>query len=64
MCRRVTCSSCGRPTFAECGAHVERALAEVPPSERCRCDDKNPAGGDVRGPEKRRSWFSGPVGDA
>ena len=37
MCRRINCPTCGRPTFAGCGAHVEQVLADVPPPERCRC---------------------------
>ena len=37
MCRRVSCTACGKPTFAGCGAHVEQVLAGVPPAERCRC---------------------------
>ena len=28
MCRRVTCSLCGKPSFAGCGAHVEQVLAQ------------------------------------
>ena len=31
------CATCGRPTFAGCGAHVEQVLADVPTTERCRC---------------------------
>lgn len=37
MCRRVTCASCGRPTYSGCGAHIEQVLADVPPAERCQC---------------------------
>lgn len=37
MCRRVTCRTCGRPTWAGCGRHVEQVLADVPASERCAC---------------------------
>lgn len=37
MCRRIKCTTCGRPTYAGCGAHVEQVLADVPPTERCRC---------------------------
>ncbi len=40
MCRRVTCSSCGKPTFAGCGAHVEQVLGDVPAEERCTCREK------------------------
>jgi len=42
MCRRVECKTCGRPTFAGCGAHVESVLGDVPPSERCRCREQPP----------------------
>ena len=42
MCRRVTCSACGKPTYAGCGSHVDRVLAGVPPAERCRCREKSP----------------------
>lgn len=41
MCRRVECSRCGRPTFAGCGMHVEQVLGDVPPAERCRCDERS-----------------------
>jgi len=49
MCRRVTCSRCGKPTFAGCGAHIEQVLGDVPRDKRCHCneaaakkpDDKN-----------------------
>ncbi|PKV92516.1 hypothetical protein ATK30_3325 [Amycolatopsis echigonensis] len=37
MCRRVTCSRCGKATYAGCGQHVEQVLAGVPASRRCAC---------------------------
>lgn len=37
MCRRVQCTTCGKPTFAGCGAHVEQVLRDVPTADRCRC---------------------------
>jgi hypothetical protein len=37
MCRRVQCNSCGKPTFAGCGAHIEQVLGDVPKADRCRC---------------------------
>lgn len=40
MCRRVTCPSCRKPTFAGCGLHVEQVLGDVPPEERCKCNEK------------------------
>ena len=40
MCRRITCSKCGKPTFAGCGAHVEQVLGNVPRDQRCRCREQ------------------------
>lgn len=37
MCRRIECATCGRPSFAGCGAHIEQVLADVPPAQRCQC---------------------------
>jgi hypothetical protein len=37
MCRRKTCRSCGKATWAGCGAHVEQVLAGVPETQRCAC---------------------------
>jgi hypothetical protein len=42
MCRRVTCPTCGRPSFAGCGAHVEQVLGNVPRAQRCRCREERP----------------------
>lgn len=39
MCRRVTCPSCEKPTFAGCGMHVEQVLGDVPRDKRCRCNE-------------------------
>ncbi len=46
MCRRVSCSTCGKPTWAGCGDHVEEALAGVPTTDRCpgHADDPRPEG--------------------
>jgi len=38
MCRRVTCGTCSKPTWAGCGMHIEQALAGVPVDERCKCE--------------------------
>jgi hypothetical protein len=35
MCRRITCSTCGKPSFAGCGLHIESVLGDVAPAERC-----------------------------
>jgi hypothetical protein len=37
MCYQVRCSKCGKPTWAGCGRHVEKALRDVPERERCQC---------------------------
>jgi hypothetical protein len=37
MCQRVTCQTCGKPTYAGCGRHIEVVLADVPPEARCHC---------------------------
>jgi hypothetical protein len=36
MCRRVTCSTCSKPTWAGCGAHIESVLGDVPTADRCQ----------------------------
>lgn len=40
MCSQVRCRSCGKPTWAGCGAHVEMALRNVPRDERCKCREQ------------------------
>jgi hypothetical protein len=35
MCRRVTCTICGKATWAGCGQHVNEVMAAVPRSDRC-----------------------------
>lgn len=37
MCQRVTCKSCGKPTYTGCGRHIEAVLGDVPSAARCRC---------------------------
>lgn len=37
MCRRVTCKSCGKATYAGCGQHVEQVLGGLSAAERCSC---------------------------
>jgi hypothetical protein len=34
----MTCASCGKASWAGCGAHVEQVLGDVPQSDRCQCD--------------------------
>lgn len=40
MCRRVDCSSCNKPTYAGCGAHIEQVLGDVAPKDRCHCREE------------------------
>lgn len=37
MCQRVTCKSCGKPTYTGCGRHIESVLGDVPKAARCQC---------------------------
>ncbi|WBP90786.1 hypothetical protein [Kitasatospora cathayae] len=45
MCRRVACRTCGKPTYAGCGMHVEQVLAGILQSQRCSCPPKERASG-------------------
>lgn len=50
MCRAVTCSTCGKTTWAGCGRHVEQVMAKVPERERCPGhprQERSPAGGRI-----------------
>ena len=38
MCRRTTCPTCKKPSWAGCGAHVEQVLGDVPSEDRCDCE--------------------------
>jgi hypothetical protein len=40
MCVRTTCSTCKKPTYAGCGAHIEEVLGDVPKDKRCQCQAK------------------------
>jgi hypothetical protein len=51
MCRKVTCRTCGKATWAGCGDHVEEALAGVPASQRC-------PGHSDKQPEKGSGFFA------
>jgi hypothetical protein len=63
MCQRVTCSSCGKPTYAGCGRHIEAVLGDVPADERCRCrEKKSDATASGAGPGWFRGWFGGAKG--
>jgi hypothetical protein len=43
MCTRVTCRTCGKPTYSGCGMHVEQVLGDVPRLKRCRCAEEKAA---------------------
>jgi hypothetical protein len=45
VCRRITCSKCGKPGWRGCGAHVEQVLAHVPKDQRCKCDEEGASPG-------------------
>lgn len=64
MCSRVTCSKCGKPTFAGCGMHVESVLGNVPRDQRCKCREEAASDAGGRGKGEARgasgaapSWF-------
>jgi hypothetical protein len=60
MCRRVQCETCGKPTYAGCGMHIEQVLADVPPQERCHCRDaKEDAKPGAKGPSFVRRILGG-----
>jgi hypothetical protein len=62
MCRRVECATCGRPTYAGCGLHIEQVLGDVPPADRCRCRETQPERpGDAAEPGAR-SWLRSLLG--
>jgi hypothetical protein len=59
MCRRVSCPTCGKPTWAGCGAHVEQVLGDVPNDQRCQCRERAAADGAAsRKPREGRSLLS------
>lgn len=43
MCHRVTCRTCGKPSYAGCGMHIEQVLGDVPRDRRCRCREERAA---------------------
>jgi hypothetical protein len=50
MCRAVTCTKCGKTTWAGCGQHVKQVMAGVPASQRCagHASDRAASGGLLR----------------
>jgi len=61
MCRRIDCRTCGRPTFAGCGMHVEQVLGNVPRDQRCRCREERPQSAAAPGTGPR-SWLRALLG--
>lgn len=45
MCHAVRCRSCGKTTWAGCGAHVDQVMRGVPQSQRCSCPPAQKSGG-------------------
>jgi hypothetical protein len=56
MCQRIVCNSCGKPSYAGCGRHIEQVLGDVPVQARCHC--KEGAAQHTPVPPKRASWLS------
>ncbi|GAB2468668.1 hypothetical protein [Xylanimonas ulmi] len=44
MCYPVTCSTCGKTTWAGCGQHVDSVKDQVPPAQWCGGHDDAPQG--------------------
>ena len=57
MCRRVQCSTCDKPTYAGCGAHIDAVLADVPKEQRCHCREDKKANESTREPSALRRFF-------
>ncbi|MFI2489272.1 hypothetical protein ACH47X_20345 [Promicromonospora kroppenstedtii] len=45
MCRAVTCTTCGKTTWAGCGQHVDDVMAGVPRRDRCEGHAAEPGKG-------------------
>ena len=57
MCQRVRCRTCGRPTWAGCGQHIEQILGDVPPDQRCRCREEKAAARAAGGSSQKVGWL-------
>lgn len=53
MCVRTQCSSCSKPTYAGCGAHIDMVLSGVPTAQRCKCREQASSGA----PKKKGGLF-------
>jgi len=56
MCQRVSCNTCGKPTYAGCGRHIEAVLGDVAPEARCRCRESKAR--PAAPASKRGTWLS------
>jgi hypothetical protein len=45
MCRAITCSTCGKTTWAGCGQHVDQVFRGVPRDQRCTGHEDEPSTG-------------------
>lgn len=59
MCRRITCSSCGKPSYAGCGRHIESVLGDVPQQARCRCRESAQSTGRPKATSWLAAWLGG-----
>lgn len=57
MCVRVQCNSCGKATWAGCGAHVASVMAGVPAEAQCRCREQAASSGKPQDAPKKRRFF-------
>ncbi|MFO0725507.1 MAG: hypothetical protein U1E65_17115 [Myxococcota bacterium] len=53
MCRAVKCSTCGKTTWAGCGAHVDAVLGHLPKDQVCRCREEKASTNSAEKPEKK-----------
>jgi len=59
MCRAVKCGTCGKTTWAGCGAHVAQVMAGVPEDRRCRCDEQQSTATEPKGNDATSSRGGG-----
>ncbi|WP_344295828.1 hypothetical protein [Agromyces neolithicus] len=45
MCSPVTCSVCGKTTWAGCGQHVDQVMRGIPLNQRCAGHRNEPSTG-------------------
>lgn len=44
MCYTTTCPACGKTGWQGCGQHVDEVMRDVPDSQRCTCQSRQPSG--------------------